>query len=970
MILNKEIVRFCRKYHRDIESYKITDDYFFFMYPYSLFIKDKVEKIVNKYSPNLLFDKANFIDDITFQIVAFAKPKIFNYIILYEYQISVKEDILNGETDEEKLSWFITKISNEEIWINYCFKKYPIFLELLENFTKSVLNYLKDVLNNFGNDSTEFNQLNVSERSLLKKITLFVGDLHCKGKSVVFFDFDDGSRLVYKPRSANNEIALLDFYGYIRKEGLNLKIGIPKFLNKIQHTWYEYIKESEIESIYDLPSYYQNLGKLLCLFFILGTNDIIPDNIVSSKGIPYFVDLESLLTKPKSHKINPEINSHFEAGVINVGILPVWMISSINERNKISSVLFPYEQGNGKISKKHLPFCKNEYHQLSPVLVPHFINGFKEAYNFFSNNKNKISRGISEIKSFETTSNRMVINPTSFYELLFNELVLPESLHGDISLRELLESIILSDTYKELGDPEVLLESIINQLLYCDIPFFYVKKDGIELYDGLDKVVLSNFNFNNKIGIQTISEKLMMLSNEDLVMQLTIINSTIKIAFDKFKVKHVKEKDLIDFKTNKLLSYDFLKTAEIIGNNIYNSKILIGDEINWVGKNRNLKDGIYETMPMNQSLYDGNIGIALFYNYLYKYTGKNKYRDISIKLFSQNKEIFYLLKELNYFQTLPTQFKEHFNLTAFGYPVNLIYLMNHFPSVFFDRKLERDIFNEIDNFIPYTENFDFFSGLSGLIDVLLGEKNIAVNKKYQKILDHSVNTLIKKSIERKDQVFWIFKDPFDNYRKMELGGFAHGSAGIAYVLNKLFEKVKNDKYLNIAYSVLTHDRSFFVKSINGWRDGRSIDHVYDGGTWCHGSGGIALSRLLLMNSGLKDELFNDEVMIAASKLKKTIGGNQCICHGDMGNLEMLYAIGKYFEDKSILKIVDQKLKIISDQINIGKKIKCGDDSIEQLMGLFTGITGIGYQFLRFLDWENVPSLLCLEHCNNLHSILH
>ena len=42
---------------------------------------------------------------------------------------------------------------------------------------------------------------------------------------------------------------------------------------------------------------------------------------------------------------------------------------------------------------------------------------------------------------------------------------------------------------------------------------------------------------------------------------------------------------------------------------------------------------------------------------------------------------------------------------------------------------------------------------------------------------------------------------------------------------------------------------------------------------------------------------------------------------------------------------------------------------EQL-GVLAGISGMAYQMLRFYDWENTPSLLCLETPKNMNYVLH
>ena len=96
-------------------------------------------------------------------------------------------------------------------------------------------------------------------------------------------------------------------------------------------------------------------------------------------------------------------------------------------------------------------------------------------------------------------------------------------------------------------------------------------------------------------------------------------------------------------------------------------------------------------------------------------------------------------------------------------------------------------------------------------------------------------------------------------------------------------------------------------------------------------------------------------------------GNQCICHGDFGNLEILKGLSnKHKNDSFIWNYLDK----LCDDFSLNKKNNCGDGGQMELLGLFMGYSGFGYQMLRFYDWKNAPSVLCLETPNTLNYELH
>ena len=132
------------------------------------------------------------------------------------------------------------------------------------------------------------------------------------------------------------------------------------------------------------------------------------------------------------------------------------------------------------------------------------------------------------------------------------------------------------------------------------------------------------------------------------------------------------------------------------------------------------------------------------------------------------------------------------------------------------------------------------------------------------------------------------------------------------------------------------------------------------GAWCHGAGGIGLSRALLLREGYRDEIILDEIRLAASRLISTLGKNDCICHGDLGNLEILKIIGESLDDVQIINIAHSGMSSLASKIINGNELIYGDGRHMPSYGLFLGRSGAAYQMLRFAKWETVPSILFLN----------
>ena len=109
-----------------------------------------------------------------------------------------------------------------------------------------------------------------------------------------------------------------------------------------------------------------------------------------------------------------------------------------------------------------------------------------------------------------------------------------------------------------------------------------------------------------------------------------------------------------------------------------------------------------------------------------------------------------------------------------------------------------------------------------------------------------------------------------------------------------------------------------------------------------------------------DYRWNEEIEIALNTtIKKGFGNNPTLCHGDLGNLEILYIASEILKDdklKNQCEIVFDKIyeDVISKRWK-GKSFR-GVDSYSIMIGL----CGFGYSLLRFSKLKNIPSILCLE----------
>jgi len=192
---------------------------------------------------------------------------------------------------------------------------------------------------------------------------------------------------------------------------------------------------------------------------------------------------------------------------------------------------------------------------------------------------------------------------------------------------------------------------------------------------------------------------------------------------------------------------------------------------------------------------------------------------------------------------------------------------------------------------------------------------------------------------------------------------SHGNAGLAWALSCLGARTGEQPFREVARQALAYERSLFSLEKRRWPDLRDFtdepagdDHMV---AWCHGAAGIGLARLAMLPY-LDDALLHAEIEAALETTRaQGFGWNHTLCHGDMGNLELLLQAGRVLGDSRW----QREAKVIGSAIfaAIGRDgWICANPVHVESPGLMTGLAGIGYGMLRLAEPDRVPCILVLE----------
>lgn len=93
-------------------------------------------------------------------------------------------------------------------------------------------------------------------------------------------------------------------------------------------------------------------------------------------------------------------------------------------------------------------------------------------------------------------------------------------------------------------------------------------------------------------------------------------------------------------------------------------------------------------------------------------------------------------------------------------------------------------------------------------------------------------------------------------------------------------------------------------------------------------------------------------------IKGGFGLNHSLCHGDLGNLDLLILAAESFDDPELRSRVAKLAASILENIE-DHGWTTGIPSGVESPGMMTGLAGIGYGLLRVADSARVPSIMVL-----------
>lgn len=859
--------------------------------------------------------------------------------LMFEMYLEKEINSLKGETPEEEYDYYNEAYLSDKKYVKKIFKLYPCLERMIY---ASIQDITREYLNLAGRLETDHADI-VEKLCDSKEFTSIIGiqsritDPYEKGKAAAIITLDNGYKIVYKTHSLKNEASYQTYLHFLSKNCTYPLKGYA-MIDRGCYGWEEFVPQKECRSPDEIKRYFYRYGLLIFSNYILNKKDLHFENLVSCGEYPMVIDAQTIIS---NHRKNPnrsardKIYDLLRNSILASGLLPYDRIEKSGEGYPIavpvikgmftSNMRFTYLYSNTLESRNTVTLNG------SPVDASNFIEyihtGFADAYKNVLKNKKE---AIEKLTLFHNRKVRYFIQHSNRYAMLLHTSCHPDFLH-DPRDRELLLCSVFENYEKVQGDIQVV-KAEIRDMLGMEIPYFYTDTSKRDLYTSSGYAIKQYFG---KTGLELVKEKILALNGKDLSDQ----SMYLKIAL----------KTLKDLKVNKKkMNADMLMTKKVLNDpKQYKEAVkhvadallqdaIFGDrkeDINWKGlfsDHSDQKAG-WEVRPLGTDLYEGLSGIAIFFHALHQTFPDNRYKEvcdcIKTELFQYTDEM--AVKEIEFQEVSSGVFCGEASLV---YAYVVIHQLTKQDQYLDYAKKQFEVLKKVWEGDPY---YDVIYGSAGALLAILNLYEITKEEKYlaeaKKIGDYLVRHQEKNG-------GWSKKS-----KKRELAGFFRGAAGISYALIKLWGITKQMHYVKAGL--------------------RGIGHEARLSAWHHSAAGILLSRIKchdIFEGENKKKLEDD--MKDALKTICTQGflNNNSLYHGNLKNVEILSEYLKIKNDSEIKKLYTHILDLVSQNI-CKDKYDCEKTSLYEhhIPGFMTGLSGMGYSILRYLN-PKLPCILAVE----------
>jgi len=942
-------------------------------------LREEIQSIVTE--GDAPFPDPESTEAMLFASLPFRLIWMLDRTLVLELNVARLQGKLEGGTPEERFDSFVKRLERSEAAVPLL-TEYPVLarqvVEAMRRWSETSLELLRRLRADWPALKEAF--FAGADPGLLAEARTGAGDSHRGGRGVALLRFASGARLVYKPRSMSIDRHFQELLAWFNARRDHPPLRTLTVLDRGTHGWMEFVEPEACASAAEIVRYHRRLGGLLAILHAIGAVDFHFENLIAAGEQPVPIDLESLFhpRMPEKESVRPDERLAAKVlgeSVLRVGLLP----HRLGEREDfqgsdmsgVASVagkpspdrLIQWQQSGSDVMRavrSHLPM---EGGRNRPTLSGTEVDvadhigevdaGFREIYQTILRQRDALLAAEGPLAAFATDTTRAVLRSTRGYGLL-----LEESFHPDF-LRDALDRDRFFDRLWVGLDVVPALERAIphehRDLWSGDVPYFATRPDSRDLWTGSGERIP---DFFVEPAMEAARRRLATMGEEDLRRQSWLTRTSLGTLVLNRPEAEWSGYALVDPgepRAEAELKAGLLAQAREIGD--WFDKMAFRDEesLTWVGVD--LRNKVWSLFPISEDLYAGTPGIAFFLAYLAALAGEPRYASMA------RRGMGTLLGRLQHAG------EEVKNIGLYQGWGGILYALAHLGALGKDAEVLAQAERLIDPILarlPADEDLDVVSGAAGAVEGLLALHRASGSQRALDAAFRCGEKLLETARPTGKGVSWFIKIGGDEPQT----GFAHGASGIALALLDLFQAAPDDRFLKTAMGAFEFERELFWPDLKRWMNegisgsAKPADAVLAAEktlamTWCYGAPGVGLARLAALRRRRDTELEEELRRAVEVTLRTGFGKNHCLCHGDLGNLDLIHEAFRHGQDPALGdEIARLSRGILASLSRDGAR--CGTVGGIESPGLMNGLAGIGFGLLRLVDPGRVPSVLLME----------
>jgi type 2 lantibiotic biosynthesis protein LanM len=851
------------------------------------------------------------------------------------------------------------------------FEDKPVLLRLMTSLIRQWIDTSREMITRLAADlpAIRLDLLGSEKPCRVTGIEGRLSDPHNFGRTVCIVGFEDGSRVVYKPKDLSVDAAWAALVDRLNDSAPPVDLRAMRVIARPGYGWTEFIAHTNCANPQDFQLFFRRAGAWLALFHAFVGVDMHQENIVACASHPVPIDLEMILQASDTRfdlDYADDTDQAFRAAmqtvidsVVAIGLLPaygkhgtggIFVIGGVTSNSSPrvtvrwtdvnTDAMQPVKLVDAAATITNLPYVNGRRGSLGDHLDD-FMSGFGDYAKFLQQHQPR-----DLLDGFAGLVVRTVIRPTRFYSFLLERLRDNRTMDDGVVWSAQADFVARLAEWERDSDPIWPLHRAERAAIVdLNVPHFTRVSEGQDVRDAAG----TSIRTHGPSGLGRAHGRLSGLTDDEIASQLEVIRQSIFLL----RQRPTSVPDMMPATTREPPEGVFTAEADALAATLSTRAVRRGRSAAWIGLDWLGDSEVAQLVVLGPDLYNGGCGIALFLAAHATVTGNTSSEALAREAIAGVRRHLRARNPARMARAVGVG--GGLGLGSIIYSLAVIAALVDDTAILGDARAAAELIT--DEVVAADRQFDVLGGCAGAILGLLrlhrqtGSDDVLLlaEKCGRRLLAHD-------RAGSPGQRTWA--DPAFG---RPLNGLSHGAAGYAYSLTALSHATGDHEFESAATECINFENSTFEAEHQGWADLRGVAGSAWPCKWCYGAPGIGLARIAMTKyaGAPLASLATDIGRALVGVEQGWPAATDTLCCGTLGSVEFLWEAGDVLGRHDLRDLATQQLLTVVQNARTTGDYRWSSGTGRSNLGLFRGIAGIGYTLMRAID-QSLPNVLIWE----------